>query len=92
MKFAPTVAKVHFTSRPTRAVTYASITELAKDKGVNQSYACRLLRLTLLAPDIITTILDGQQHPDLTLKQLAKPMPIQWDQQLAALRVSYGLN
>lgn len=69
---------------------YASITELAKEKGVNDSYACRLLRLTLLAPDIITTILDGRQHPDLTLKQLAKPMPIQWDQQLTALRGTYG--
>ena len=70
--------------------SYASITELAKDKGVNQSYACRLLRLTLLAPEIITTILDGRQHPDLTLKQLAKPMPIQWYQQLTALRDRYG--
>jgi hypothetical protein len=29
---------------------HTSITELAKSKGVNQSYACRLLRLTLLAP------------------------------------------
>jgi hypothetical protein len=60
---------------------YASITELARAQGVNDSYACRLLRLTLLSPEIVTTILDERQHPDLTLKQLARPMPNRWDQQ-----------
>jgi hypothetical protein len=60
---------------------YASITELARAHGVNESYACRLLRLTLLSPEIVTTILDGRQHPDLTLKQLTRPMPLLWDQQ-----------
>lgn len=60
---------------------YASITELARAQGVNDSYACRLLRLTLLSPETVTTVLDGRQHPDLTLKQLARPMPTQWDQQ-----------
>src|ERR1043166_2141650 len=38
---------------------YASITELAKAERVNESYACRLLRLTLLAPAIVTGILNG---------------------------------
>src|SRR4051794_19564694 len=38
--------------------TYSSITELAKANGINQSYACRLLRLTLLAPDIVEAILN----------------------------------
>ncbi|MEY2393659.1 MAG: hypothetical protein QOF94_4 [Acidobacteriaceae bacterium] len=33
--------------------TYATITELAQDKGVNQSYACRLLRLTLLRRQLL---------------------------------------
>ena len=37
---------------------YASITELATAQGVNQSYACRLLRLTLLAPQLIEDVLD----------------------------------
>ena len=64
--------------------TYASITELAKDKGVNQSYACRLLRLTLLAPDIIEAILD-RRGAHLTLGALMRPLSPKWDDQKAAL-------
>jgi hypothetical protein len=64
---------------------YSSITELAKDKGVNQSYACRLLRLTLLAPDIVEAILD-RRNSNLTLNKLMKPLPTNWEQQKAALR------
>ena len=64
--------------------TYASITELAKDKGVNQSYACRLLRLTLLAPDIFEAILD-RRGTRLTLGTLMRPLSAKWDDQRAAL-------
>jgi len=60
---------------------YASITELAKAEGVNQSYACRLLRLTLLAPNSVNAILDGQHNPDLTLTEAAKPFPVEWIKQ-----------
>jgi len=68
---------------------YASITELAKARGVNDSYACRLLRLTLLSPEIVTAILDRRQHADLTLKQLARPLPIDWHRQVAAISNLY---
>jgi len=64
--------------------TCASITELSKDKGVNQSYACRLLRLTLLAPDIIEAILD-RRGTRLTLGTLMRPLSAKWDDQRAAL-------
>ena len=64
--------------------TYASITELAKDKEVNQSYACRLLRLTLLAPDIFEAVLD-RRGTHLTLGTLMRPLSPKWDQQKAAL-------
>jgi hypothetical protein len=67
--------------------TYSSITELAKDKGVNQSYACRLLRLTLLAPQIVEAILD-RRNSNLTLDRLLKPLPAVWDQQQATLQIA----
>jgi hypothetical protein len=65
--------------------TYTSITELAKDKGVNDSYACRLLRLTLIAPDIIEAILD-RRGTHLTLDALMRPLPPKWDEQRTILR------
>jgi hypothetical protein len=67
--------------------TYASITELAKDKGVNDSYACRLLRLTLLAPDIVEAIMD-RRGTHLTLDALMQPRPFEWDKQRSVLQAS----
>jgi hypothetical protein len=64
---------------------HASITELAKAENVNQSYACRVLRLTLLAPKIVTEILDGRYSSDLMLKRIMKPLPVRWDEQSQVL-------
>jgi hypothetical protein len=66
---------------------YATITELAKAEHVNQSYACRMLRLTLLAPYVVTTILNRRDSSDLMLKQLMKPLPVRWDEQAAKLKI-----
>lgn len=69
---------------------FTSITELAKAQGVNDSYACRLLRLTLLCPRVVTSILEGRQAADLTLKQVTKPLPLEWPRQMAALNYAEG--
>jgi hypothetical protein len=82
------LARAHRWRRQIENGEYASITELAKANRVNQSYACRLLRLTLLAPSIVTDILNGRQSPDLTLKKLARPLSVRWDEQLHILPVS----
>ena len=80
------LARAHRWRRMIEIGKYASITELAKAEGVNQSYACRMLRLSLLAPSIVTTILDGQQNSDVMLKQVMKPLPVRWDEQLVELK------
>ena len=46
----------------------------------------RVLRLTLLAPDIIKGILDGKQGPEVTLAQVPAPFPFK--RQHHALQVS----
>jgi hypothetical protein len=61
--------------------TYASAAELAAAEHINPSYVARLLRLTLLAPDIVEPVLDGSQLPSLTLDRLMKPFPANWDEQ-----------
>lgn len=70
---------------------YASITELANLENVNASYACRLLRLTLLAPSIVHDVLNDRQGSDLTLKKLTKPFPTRWDEQVVALEQGTSL-
>ena len=56
-----------------------SVSEISETEKVNQGYVSRVLRLTLLAPDIVERILDGQQVPQLT--QLMQPFPIEWEAQ-----------
>jgi hypothetical protein len=60
---------------------YATIAELAEREGIAPSYMTRVLRLTLLAPDIIEGILDGKQGPEVTLAQVLEPFPLTWQQQ-----------
>ena len=49
--------------------------------AVNPSYVSRILRLTLLTPDIVESILDGRRPPTLTLGRLMKPYPLEWERQ-----------
>jgi hypothetical protein len=64
---------------------YASAAELAKTEKVNDSYVSRILRLTLIAPDIIEAILTGRQPGTLQLDDLLKPLPATWVLQHSAL-------
>jgi hypothetical protein len=66
---------------------YASSAELAKAQKINDSYLSRMLRLTLLAPDIIEAILTGRQPSTLQLDDLLKPLPAEWGRQRSELRV-----
>lgn len=63
---------------------YASIAELAEREGIAPSYMTRVLRLTLLAPDILEAILDGTQGPEVTLVRVLEPFAEEWAEQRAA--------
>ena len=41
----------------------------------------RLLRLTLLAPDIVHAVLDGRQPKGPQLKEVTETLPSKWDEQ-----------
>lgn len=58
---------------------FTTIAELAKREGIAPSYMTRIIRLTLLAPDIVEAILDGKQRPDVTLAWLLEPLPADWE-------------
>jgi hypothetical protein len=81
------IARAYYWRRLIENKQYASITELAKGEGLNQTYACRVLRLTLLSPEIVETILDGRQQAGVSLKQLLKPFSQNWNEQRSALRI-----
>jgi len=60
---------------------FATIAELAKREKTAVSYVTRILRLTLLAPDIVDAILDGKQGSAVTLARLMGPFPMEWREQ-----------
>ena len=60
---------------------YCSVAELAAAEAINKSYISRVLRLTLLAPEIVEAILDGRQPAELTMAALMTPCPVVWKQQ-----------
>jgi len=60
---------------------YGTIDELAAAEKINSSYVSRLLRLTLLAPDIVEAILDGRQPEGMTLPGLMEPFSVEWGRQ-----------
>jgi hypothetical protein len=63
---------------------HATLEDLAKAKGVAPSYVSRVLRLTLLAPEIVEAILDGRQPAELQLDDLLAGFPLEWEGQRKA--------
>lgn len=65
---------------------FATMAELAEHEGIASSYMTRVLRLTLLAPDIVEAILDGRQGQDVTLARVLEPFFAEWAEQLSGTR------
>jgi hypothetical protein len=61
--------------------SYRSASEIAEAEGITRSFVNRLLRLTLLAPDIQEAILDGRQAKGMQLEELTGRMPSAWEEQ-----------
>lgn len=63
------------------AGVYGTVAEIAAAEGINDSYASRILRLTLLAPDIVEGILNNQWVGGANLRGLLRPFPVEWTSQ-----------
>jgi hypothetical protein len=57
---------------------YSTIREISAAEHINESYVGRVLRLTLLAPEIVENILDGRQGSGVQLENLMKRFPVEW--------------
>nr|WP_246522812.1 hypothetical protein [Neoroseomonas eburnea] len=57
---------------------FGTINELAAAEKINSSYVSRVLRLTLLAPDLVEAILDGRQPQGMTLPRLVEDVAVEW--------------
>ena len=75
------LVRAHRWKRLIEEGTYRSAGEIAEAEGVTRSFVNRLLRLTLLSPDIVETILDGRQSKGLQLEELTRSLPSKWEEQ-----------
>ena len=69
------LARAHRWQRLLESRECASITELAAAEKIDRSYLCRVLRLTLLAPELVEAVMDGRQPEGATLPVLMKVVP-----------------
>ena len=68
--------------------TYRCLDEIAKAEKIGPSFVSRVVRLALLAPDIVEAILAGKQPARLTLWDLVQPFPVEW----AGQRLQFGMK
>lgn len=87
-KLAIAVAKAHQWQRWLDESRYRDVNELSNALNLDWSYVHRLLRLTLLAPDIVDAIINGREPEGLTLSTLRGSLPLAWVKQREWLDMS----
>jgi hypothetical protein len=60
---------------------YASVSEMGDADNISKSYVSRMLRLALLAPDIVEAILEDKANSRVMLEELERPLPASWEEQ-----------
>ena len=75
------LARAHRWNRLLESGRHGSAAELAAAEKINPSYVSRVLRLTLLAPDIVEAIVDGMQAVGIEAGLLLQPFSTDWGEQ-----------
>jgi hypothetical protein len=81
------IVRAHRWKRLIENGAYRSAVEIAEAEGVTRSFVNRLLRLTLLAPDIQEAIIDGCQPKGMQLEELTRTVPSGWAEQRESVAI-----
>ena len=65
---------------------YATVSDIGDSENISKSYVSRIMRLGLLAPDIVDAILVGRADEGMMLDQLERPLPASWEEQRAVCK------
>jgi hypothetical protein len=84
---AKLVGKAHRWMKELESGKTPTVRILAEREKLDESYVAKVLRLTLLAPDIVKIILDGTQPDSMTWKKLSSPFPVEWADQRKMLGI-----
>jgi hypothetical protein len=72
------LARSHRWQRMLDEGVYPTVSEIGDAENISKSYVSRILRLALLAPDIVDTILAGKADRSLVVERLERPLPAGW--------------
>lgn len=75
------VARAHRWQKMIETGEVASNSDLARRLKMDQSLVARTIRLASLAPDMIESILDGDEPDGLSLKMMRRELPLLWQEQ-----------
>jgi hypothetical protein len=84
------LARAHRWKKLLEDGSFRSAGEITEAEKVDRSFVNRLLRLTLLAPDIVDAILDGRQPKGLQLAVLTGKLPSGWEAQSQLLPTTFA--
>lgn len=81
------VARAHRWFHELSSGRASSLAQIATREGLGVRYVGRLIRLALLAPDVVESIVQGRQPATLTAEALTRrvELPLEWSAQKAAL-------
>ena len=79
------LARAHRWNRLLESSRYGSAAELAAAEKINTSYVSRVMRLTLLAPNLVEAIVDGRQADSIEMDMLLRPFSTDWAEQRRSL-------
>lgn len=71
--------------------TYTCLDDIARSEKIGASFVSRIIRLSLLSPNVVDAILEGRQPAELTMKELLEPFPVEWVEQRKKLLL-YGFQ
>ncbi len=74
------IARAHRWKELIESGRYTTVAEMAAAMGIDMSYLARILRLSLLAPDIVEAIMRGDEPSGLSLARLLD-IPSSWSEQ-----------
>ena len=66
---------------------FSNVNELANAIGKDSAYVARVLSLTLLAPEIVHTILTGNLPDNFSVDSLKQALPVLWSEQKKVLGI-----
>jgi ParB-like chromosome segregation protein Spo0J len=67
---------------------YTSVSEIGDAENISKSYVSRILRLALLAPEIVEAVLAGRLKHGMMLEQFERPLPASWEEQRERLLIA----